>query len=232
MNTAICTLAVGRHTEKDCHNLIESVKKNTGCEVYVYNAENVIDYENITNVEDVTDVPLNHVKVFNYNLKGIVTNHCYNNTDHDRIIFCDSDIMITEKTDLLETIFDECDFCAKFERFTSTHKLNPTWRKYQNLMKVLKRPEENFFEGMVYSNESFFICNRTDRTDQFLKHWSDICVQSSKHGLNPAFECVELGVALHDSSGLHVENLRGGVLKDNMMLVTRHRGKYIQVIRR
>ena len=232
MDTAICTLAVGRHTEKDCHNLIESVKKHTGCEVYVYNAENVIDYDNTTHVEDVTNVPLKFVKIFNYNLKGIVTNHCYNSTGHDRIIFCDSDIMITENTDLLETIFQDCDFCAKFERFNPTHKMNPTWRKYQNLMKILNRSNEDFFEGMTYANESFFICNRSHHTTQFLSRWSDVCEISSKNGINPAFECVELGIALHDSPGLHVENLRGGVLRDNMMLVTRHRGKYIQVIRR
>ena len=176
----------GKHTEKQCYNLIESVTKNTGYDIRVYNGNNIILHDNVIDVTEITDVESQYVKVFNFNLKGIVMQHCYETTDYDKIIFCDSDIMITEKTQVFDVNYNDHDFYAKFERFNPTHKHNPTWKKYKRLMEVLGYPEENFFEGMTYANESFFICNRSERTENFLSTWRDICVKSSKGNINPA----------------------------------------------
>jgi hypothetical protein len=213
--------------------LIDSIKLNTNCDVYAYTGDRPeVVTENIIKVSDITDVSVMHFRTFNYNLKGIITNHCYHTTDYDRIIFLDCDVMITQETDIFESLFNDGDFYAKYERFNPVHKNNPTWLKYKKLMTVLETPNEDFFLGMPYANESFFICNRSDRTSKFLKLWADICEKSSKGRVVPIFECVELGIALHYSEDLNFENLRGGILKDNMLLVTMHRGKDIQVVRR
>lgn len=232
MDTAVCTLAVGKHRFKETYELIETYKKHTSCEVYVYtDTPELLDYNNVIDLKTITNAPLFHQNVFNYNLKGIVSENCYATTNHDRIIYADCDTSVLQDTDILETHFDDCDIAGIHGKFVEAHFGLPPGLKYLAIKDIVKLDDADLLK-MKYFNEAFLIFNRSPNTDKLLKIWGYICETVSTLDVNPYPECVEFGIATYLVNDLKIHNLVNGVLKGDSILVTQHRRNTIGVVRR
>lgn len=233
MKPFICTLAVGEEKVEECQRLIYSCRKYTDYDVCVYTDDvDAFDCEYVYDLSQVTKVDLYHrVNTFNYNLKGIITCHCYKMfKKYNKIIYMDCDVTFHKSNDLFNENFNMADVYGSYGYFGKDHRVVQTGLKFDILKDKLKL--EDFFEDMIYMNEVIFICNRSDNTNKFLKRWSELCTFSSTHDINPCQECVELGVALYQTPDLIVANLNGSVLKHNNIITTRHRNKELDLIRK
>ena len=227
----VCETTLPRHLPQ-CNTLAASLKEHSdfALHVYTYTHEFSDDVDEVVRIQDFTDAPPRLNTTFNYNLKGIVTNHMFTNNDYDQIVFVDCDLVMTSPTKAFEEELSEGDIWGNYSKFDATHRLLQSGAKFDHIVELLDISGD-FFEAMYYFTETMLVINRSNATAKFLNNWARICEAVSATNINPCYESVELGMALHQTKAdLDLRQLRTTSLKTDKTFLTDHRDKFIDVI--
>lgn len=230
MKTGFCTLSINRtnHTLR----LAESLKQNSDYPLTIYTLEpEMFDGYNVVDIRSFSSAPEKINATFNYNLKGIITNHFYNNTTFDQLVYVDCDVVLTQTSDVLQTQLSEGDLWGVFASFDNVHRKLPQGLKY-NAVREYFGIRDDILLNMKYFTEVMFVLNRGDYTGEFLNNWRNICEEISKTDIEPAYECVEFGMAVYETKDLDYRNLRKSGLRGKGIYLTEIRhGKMKDVVR-
>lgn len=227
----VVTLCEGNTYVEKCSRMIDSIKQNTEYPVHVYtsttpvqNADRVID------IKEFSDAPFRIQAAFNYNLKGIIINHFFNNTDYEKIVYLDCDIVINKPSKAFENEMNDYDFWGNVSSFSEEHTKLQSGQKFEDVIRRLNIKNIDILKAK-YVTETIIVFNRTEKTKRILQNWADICEQVSKTNITPAYECVELGIAIQQ-----VEDAKFGLLGKtslaNDIFETEHREKFIPIVRK
>jgi hypothetical protein len=235
VKTGFVTLCVGK-THIDYSALTDrlaiSLKEQIGADLHVYTYDNefeTIAESNVVRIPTFSSAPKNMNACFNFNLKGIVTHHFFNNSDYDQVVFLDCDIVMNNATNAFQAEMFEKDIWGNYSEFGEAHVSLQSGDKFRMIADLLDISHD-IFVGALYFSETIFMFNRTDKSKEVLGKWAEICEAVSQTKINPAYECVEFGIALRQSGGVECGKLNTTTLRTDNVFSTEHRDKMLPVV--
>jgi hypothetical protein len=234
MKTLICTIIVGEKRAYQAERLAESVKEfYPEFDTVIYHDKATpINHDTTIEINDLFKVPYKISGMFNYSLKGMVVKDAYDRfPEYERIIFLDADIIFWRRTKLFEHMILK-DLYATIRWFNPIHEKAASGRKYHRLAHFLEGSIDLKFPGIPYVTETIIVMLRNERITRFIDLWAWICETSSINHVNPSFEAVEIGIALHNTPEVEWHNICGSPFKKNDCLRTEHRTEFQPVIAR
>lgn len=230
MSVGIVTICEGERFVPWCERLGQTLKEHSDFPLHVYtytgefeNADQIVKFPSFSKA------PTRMNATFNYNLKGIATKHMFNTTDYDQIVFLDCDIVMTKPTLAFTEEMSTGDVWGNFSNFGVAHQGVQSGAKYKEIMAHLGF-EKDFFLSMKYFTETMLLLNRTAASQDFVNNWGWVCEEISQTRINPAYECVELGIAMHISGDVECNQLKATSLKRDQTFLTEHRDKMLPVV--
>lgn len=237
MKTAILTFAVKNDRYHKCADfLVESVKKHTDYDVYVYTdcPRRIKNRKEFHDIKEATDAPFHSVtvNVFNYHLKSLVFEYFYNNkTEYDKIVYLDADIFFYDNCTFIDEVTNDADFYFRNNsKYWHGHLVGQQKQKFEKLVEVLNLEKSFYDKGLRRGVETIFIANRSIRVRKFIKDWADISRIAIENNILAPYEYMELSIALEKNPEVKVETLTRRSIKNDNSLKILHKNTVTDLI--
>lgn len=146
---------------------------------------------------------------FNFALKSLALEFCYDNTDAEYIIYTDSDFLLHDEytevrlQNYLQLLKDDgCDiFTNKTQKIDFEDQLHYTTNNYRPYSFKLKNYDlTNYMNGEVISHEEcFIILKKNDKVKKFIDRWKELYWYMVENKIMQYADMLEIGMAAYDA---------------------------------